>query len=115
MINAPSWRGLFLKNILSISGAEIFAFNVSPSAFTKSKFEFLSKTIKAPVLFFLRFSNSGEKVAIVGSTGSGKTTLINLILRFYESNSGNIFIDNKKIESINDVALFITTSKNKNC
>lgn len=47
----------------------------------------------------LRIS-SGEKVAIVGSTGSGKTTLINLILRFYEANSGDIFIDNINIKEI---------------
>ena len=54
-----------------------------------------------PVFDKLNLSiNSGEKVAIVGSTGSGKTTLINLILRFYESNSGSIFIDNKNIKDI---------------
>ena len=42
----------------------------------------------------------GKTTAIVGSTGSGKSTLIKLILRFYEKNSGNIFFDNNEIESL---------------
>ena len=69
----------------------------------KIKFDELSFSYSdsKPVFDKLNLSiNSGEKVAIVGSTGSGKTTLINLILRFYESNSGNIFIDNKNIKDI---------------
>ncbi len=41
-----------------------------------------------------------EKVAIVGATGSGKTTITNLIGRFYDIDSGNIFIDNIDIRDI---------------
>ena len=43
----------------------------------------------------------GYKVAVVGPTGAGKTTIINLIMRFYEPNSGNIYfngIDSKDIK-----------------
>lgn len=43
---------------------------------------------------------AGQKVAIVGPTGAGKTTLVNLLMRFYELNGGDIFIDGV---SINDV------------
>lgn len=43
---------------------------------------------------------SGKRVAIVGPTGCGKTTVINLLMRFYEVNSGNIRIDDKDITDI---------------
>ena len=42
--------------------------------------------------------NNGEKIAIVGSTGSGKTTIVNLISRFYEVQNGSIFIGNHNIK-----------------
>ena len=43
---------------------------------------------------------SGNTIAIVGPTGSGKTTLVNLLMRFYEVNSGTIKIDGIPINNI---------------
>jgi len=45
--------------------------------------------------------NKGEKVAFVGETGSGKSTVLKLILRLYDFDSGNIKVDGQKIESFN--------------
>ena len=43
---------------------------------------------------------AGQKVAIVGPTGAGKTTIVNLLMRFYELNSGQILIDDVPIDSL---------------
>jgi subfamily B ATP-binding cassette protein MsbA len=51
---------------------------------------------------------NGETVALVGSTGSGKTTLVNLLTRFYEPSSGKISINN------NDISSFDLTSYRSN-
>ena len=43
---------------------------------------------------------TGEKIAIVGKTGAGKTTIVNLLMRFYEIDKGNIYIDGINIKDI---------------
>lgn len=48
---------------------------------------------------------SGQRVAIVGPTGCGKTTLINLLMRFYEPQSGRVTVDGKDICSVTRASL----------
>ncbi|MDO4996757.1 MAG: ABC transporter ATP-binding protein [Bacilli bacterium] len=43
---------------------------------------------------------AGQKIAIVGPTGAGKTTMVNLLMKFYEINSGDILIDNNSIKDL---------------
>ena len=45
--------------------------------------------------------DSGKKIAIVGPTGAGKTTLVKLLMRFYDVNSGAIFLDGHDIRDFN--------------
>ena len=47
----------------------------------------------------------GQKVAIVGPTGSGKSTLINLLMRFYDVDKGSISIDNQDINEVTRVSV----------
>lgn len=68
---------------------------------------------------------AGQKVALAGSTGSGKTTVVNLLMRFYDVDSGEILIDDVNIKEIDcatlrkntaivlqDTVLFADTIKN---
>ena len=59
-----------------------------------------------PVLKNIRlWANPGQKIAFVGSTGAGKTTITNLINRFYEIDSGRITLDGLDIRDIKKAAL----------
>ena len=53
---------------------------------------------------------AGQKVALVGSTGSGKTTVVNLLMRFYDVDSGEILIDDVNIKEIDCATLRKNTS-----
>ena len=61
---------------------------------------YFSYTEKPLIQDFNLHVNSGKKIAIVGPTGCGKTTLINLLMRFYDPNSGEIKVDNISIKEI---------------
>lgn len=78
-----------LKPLLEVKGHVIFS-NVS--------FHYEDKT---PVLKDISFeAKPGETIAFVGHTGAGKTTIINLISRFYQYTSGSITIDGYELKDI---------------
>ncbi len=45
-------------------------------------------------------AESGKTIAIVGPTGAGKTTIINLLMRFYDVNGGNVYVDGNEIREV---------------
>jgi len=78
---------------------------------TKGKLEFINVCFTYPnnnkaVLSGINFSiKAGEKVALVGKSGGGKTTLLNLIPKFYDVSSGSILLDNFDINEISNNSL----------
>src|SRR5699024_1447737 len=61
---------------------------------------------RAPVLTHLHLSvDPGQLVAIVGPTGAGKTTLVNLLMRFYDVDAGQILLDGTEISTVSRAQL----------
>ena len=62
--------------------------------------EFGYDSDKTIIKNFSAKAKSGEKIAIVGPTGAGKTTIVNLLMKFYEINKGDIIIDGISIHDL---------------
>ncbi|MDU4934475.1 MAG: ABC transporter ATP-binding protein [Peptostreptococcaceae bacterium] len=82
-----------VENAVSIDGIE------GRIDFDHVKFGYNSD--KIIIKDFTAHVKPGQKVAIVGPTGAGKTTIIKLLMRFYDVNSGAILIDNHNIKDFN--------------
>ena len=50
-------------------------------------------------------ANPGETIAIVGATGAGKTSIVNLLMRFYDVSSGGVFIDGHNLKDVSSAEL----------
>ncbi len=89
IIDAPAVEESDENHLSDVAGKIVFedvAFSYDPS---KPLIEHLNLTVEP-----------GQRIAIVGPTGSGKTTLINLLMRFYDTTHGKITIDGVDIRSI---------------
>ena len=79
------------------SDAFITFFNVNFSYYKPGEHE---KGAREQCLYDINFKlNRGESLGIIGPTGCGKTTIINLLMRFYDVDSGQICIDGKDVRS----------------
>lgn len=62
--------------------------------------------VDSPILSGVTFeAKPGEKIALVGPTGAGKTTIVNLLIRFYDLSGGSIVIDGRDIRELDKNAL----------
>ena len=98
------------------AGERVFAFLSEPEMSDESGKTAQLATAKGNVVFdHVRFgydpekviihdfsaeAKAGQKIAIVGPTGAGKTTMVNLLMRFYETNSGTIRIDGVPVDEL---------------
>jgi ATP-binding cassette subfamily B protein len=94
-----------INEILNIKNSIIFPEQSQPiSDFSSLKFNdvsFYHENAKEPTLKNISFTlNKNETIAIIGSNGSGKTTIIELIERFYDCTSGNIEINGFDIKTL---------------
>ena len=91
----------FLKQVPEIDNANLSATKIDGTIeFNNVSLTYDDTNITALNDINLKINN-GETVAVLGKTGSGKSTLINLIARLYDTTSGSINIDNSPIKELN--------------
>ena len=89
---------LQVQKISSISSSYHIEFRNVSFAYEKKN----EKSEDVPLVKDISFGiKSGGSLGIIGSTGSGKTTLINLLMRFYDVDEGNIYIQGQDVRSYN--------------
>ena len=79
-----------------------------PSVSGEVRFDHVSFAYEAgrPVLHDANIvAKPGDRIALVGATGAGKTTIINLLLRFYDASNGSVRIDGHDVRSVTQVSL----------
>lgn len=83
--------------------------NAPDLVITRGKIEFRNVWFKYKRKWVLRDFNltikPGERVGLVGASGAGKTTLVNLLMRFYDPNRGEILIDGQNIREVSQESL----------
>ncbi|WNC69268.1 ABC transporter ATP-binding protein/permease [Thalassotalea nanhaiensis] len=92
-------------NLLAIKPKVVEKNNATELKITQGRVDFNSVSFNyhsnRPILKDVNFTiNPGEKVAIVGASGGGKSTLVKLLFRFYDLSSGSIQIDGQDISSL---------------
>ena len=89
-------------DIVDADNAQVLQVTKGVIEFKNIYFKYRNKYVLKDVSLTIK---PGERVGIVGASGAGKTTLVNLLMRFYEPQRGSILIDGKNIKDVTQNSL----------